>query len=211
MKRIVLWACAGALAAGMTPARAEEEPASGAAKPTNETKEATSVHDFEVQTIDGKTVKLEEYKGNVCLIVNVASKCGLTERNYQQLEPLYQKYKDQGFRILAFPANNFGAQEPGTNQEIKQFCTTKYHASYDLFAKVSVKGEDICPLYKYLTEHPDAGIAGEITWNFQKYLVDRAGRVIAKFDPRVDPSDEKLTTRIEQALAEPPPATNTGA
>jgi len=173
--------------------------------------EAKSVYDFEVQTIDGKPVKLEQYRGDVCLIVNVASKCGLTEGNYKKLEPLYQKYKDQGFRVLAFPANNFGAQEPGTNQEIKQFCSSKYNVSFDLFAKVSVKGDDICPLYKYLTTHPNSEIAGDIAWNFQKYLVDREGQVIAKFDPRVSPDDEKLVAGVEQALAAPRPEKKTGA
>jgi len=164
-----------------------------------------SVLDFTVKTIDGKDVKLADYRGDVLLIVNVASQCGLTDRNYTQLEPLYKKYQDQGFRILAFPANNFNAQEPGTDAEIKKFCTKKYAVTFDLFSKVSVKGDDICPLYDYLTHHPDKDIAGPVMWNFQKYVVDRDGQVIAKFDPRTNPEDEKLTKVIEKALTAPRP------
>ncbi|MCB9849242.1 MAG: glutathione peroxidase [Phycisphaerales bacterium] len=183
-------------------ARADE---SASAK--SSAKEVKSVLDFEVKTIDGETVKLDKYRGDVCLIVNVASQCGLTDGNYKALEPLYKKYHDQGFRVLAFPANNFGAQEPGTNDEIKKFCTNKYNVTFDLFDKVSVKGDDICPLYDYLTHHPDKEIAGDVLWNFQKYLVDREGNVIAKFDPRTSPNDEKLVAELAKALAEPKPET----
>lgn len=165
-----------------------------------------SVLDFTVKSIDGKDVKLADYRGDVLLIVNVASQCGLTERNYSQLEPLYQKYKAQGFRVLAFPANNFNAQEPGSNEDIKKFCTNKYAVTFDLFAKISVKGEDIAPLYDFLTHHPDGEIAGDVMWNFQKYLVGRDGKVIAKFDPRTNPNDEKVTKAIEAALSAERPA-----
>lgn len=168
----------------------------------------TSIYALEVESIDGKTVKLETFNNDVLLIVNVASQCGLTDRNYKKLEPLFRKYKDQGFRILAFPANDFGAQEPGTHAEIKSFCA-KYDVSFDLFAKISVKGKKMCPLYKFLTQHADPKIAGPVQWNFQKYLVGRDGKVIAKFSPKVDPDDEKLVTTIEAALAVAPP--NTGA
>ncbi|HUU85714.1 MAG TPA: glutathione peroxidase [Phycisphaerae bacterium] len=174
-------------------------------KPDEQSPKAKSVHDFTVKKIDGDEVKLDSYAGDVLLIVNVASKCGLTDRNYRKLEPMYQKYREQGLRVLAFPANNFLGQEPGTNKQIKAFCTTKYAATYDLFAKVSVKGQDICPLYKFLTEDTGEGIAGQVSWNFQKYLVGRDGKVLARFGPRVDPDDEKLTESVEKALAQPKP------
>lgn len=164
---------------------------------------AASVHDFTVQGIDGKPVKLAQFEGDVLLIVNVASKCGLTERNYAKLQPLYEKYRKQGFRVLAFPANNFGGQEPGSNAEIKEFCRTKHAVTFDLLAKVSVKGEDKCPLYRFLTEQTASPIAGEVPWNFQKYLVGRDGQVLAKYHPRVDPDDAKLVGDIEEALRAP--------
>lgn len=160
------------------------------------------VLDFVVKDNGGQDVKLADLAGEVLLIVNVASKCGLTKRNYEQLEPLYEKYKDKGLRILAFPANNFGGQEPGTDQEIRSFCDV-YDVTFDLFSKVSVKGDDICPLYAYLTSHPDKEIGGEVAWNFQKYLISRDGKVLAKFHPKVDPNDPKLVARIEEALKSP--------
>jgi len=166
---------------------------------------AKTVYGFTVEDIDGKPVPLKSYAGNVLLIVNVASECGLTQRNYDKLEPLYQKYREQGLRILAFPANNFGGQEPDPNPQIKERCRTTYKATYDLFAKVSVVGEDKCPLYKFLTEQTGPEVAGDVKWNFQKYLVGRDGVVRAKFDPRVDPDDEKLTSAVEKALAGPKP------
>lgn len=176
-------------------------------KPTDAKKEApASVYDFTMNNIDGKPVKLSGYKGQVLLIVNVASECGLTEANYKGLAPLHAKYKDEGLRILAIPANNFGGQEPGTDAEIKSFCTGKYDAKYDLFAKVSVKGDDICPLYQYLTTHPDKKIKGEVAWNFQKYLVGRDGQVIERFNPKTKPDDDKLVEAIEDALKEKAPA-----
>ncbi|MBV6482627.1 MAG: hypothetical protein DIKNOCCD_02377 [bacterium] len=166
----------------------------------NPHKEVHSVLQFTVKNIDGKDASLGDYKGKVLLVVNVASKCGYTPQ-YEGLEKIYKKYKDQGFRILAFPANNFGAQEPGTNEEIKTFCTTKYDVSFDLFEKVSVKGEDKCPLYDFLTdEKKNPGFGGEVPWNFQKYLVDREGKVIGKFEPGVAPEDPKLIDEIEKAL-----------
>jgi glutathione peroxidase len=157
-----------------------------------------------VKSIDGADVKLDKYKGEVLLIVNVASKCGLTERNYKELEPLYEKYKDQGFTILGFPANDFMGQEPGTDEQIKEFCT-KRDVKFPLFSKISVKGDAQAPLYKYLTTHPSKEIAGDVEWNFQKYLVGRDGKVIAKFSPRTDPSDPKLTAAIDEALKAPKP------
>lgn len=160
-----------------------------------------SVLDFEVNTIDGDPVKLaEKYDGKVLLVVNVASKCGLTKQ-YEQLVALHEKYKEKGFEILGFPANNFMGQEPGTNDEIKTFCTTKYDVEFDMFSKISVKGDDKAPLYMFLTEettNPD--FAGEIQWNFEKFLVGRDGKVIARFDPRTKPDDEKVIAAIEAAL-----------
>ncbi len=159
-----------------------------------------TVHDFEVTTIDGEKVKLDKYKDKVLLIVNVASKCGLTDTNYKGLEPLYRKYKERGLRILAFPANDFLQQEPGTNADIKRFCRTKYDVTFDLFAKVCVKGDDICPLYAFLTKYPDPKVAGPVAWNFQKYLIDADGKPIEMFSPRTAPDDEKLIKAIEDAL-----------
>lgn len=199
-RRLVL-AVSLAHGAGALLATAEEPQARQAAQP-----EESTVLDFTVQNIDGAAVHLADYRGDVLLIVNVASECGLTPTNYDRMGPLYEKYENQGFRILAFPANDFGRQEPGTNEQIKQFCTNRYGVRYDLFAKVSVKGEDICPLYKFLTEHPDEDIRGEVAWNFQKYLVGRDGKVLAKFHPRTAPDDPKLVAALEAALKAPRPA-----
>jgi glutathione peroxidase len=157
-----------------------------------------SVHDFTMKRIDGKQQKLSAYKGNVVLVVNVASKCGLTPQ-YEKLQTLYAKYKDKGLRIAAFPANNFGAQEPGTDTEISQFCTLNYKVSFDMFSKISVKGADIHPLYQYLTTLPK--YKGDIAWNFGKFLVDKNGQVIARFEPATDPTAEDVVKAIEAALA----------
>lgn len=184
-----------ALAAG-TMSFAEDKPKQGNA--TSE--EARSVYDFVVKDIDGKDVQLSKYKGDVLLIVNVASKCGLTDANYKGLEALNSNFKEKGLRILAFPANNFGEQEPGTNEQIKTFCRDEKKASFDLFSKISVKGEDIAPLYKYLTGNPDSKIGGEVRWNFQKYLVDRTGNIVKKFDPRVPADDPQISSAITAEL-----------
>lgn len=160
----------------------------------------TSVYDFTMNDIDGKPVKLDAYKGKVVLLVNVASKCGFTPQ-YEGLQAVYSKYKDRGFVILGFPANNFMGQEPGTNEEIKQFCSLKYNVTFPLFAKISVKGEDKHPLYKYLTDkttNPEFG--GEISWNFNKFLLDKNGKIIARFNSGDKPEGEKVTQAIEQAL-----------
>jgi len=157
------------------------------------------VYSFTMKTIDGKDKPLADYRGQVLLIVNVASFCGHTPQ-YKDLESLYETYKGKGFRILAFPANNFGAQEPGTNQEIKEFCDTKYHVSFDMFSKISVKGDDQHPLYRYLTNHTD--YKGDIGWNFTKFLVDRNGKVVARFATKVIPTDEEVTKKLNQLIAE---------
>ena len=160
-----------------------------------------TVYDFTLNSIDGQPTPLSSFKGKVVLLVNVASRCGYTPQ-YAGLESLYEKYKDRGFVIVGVPANNFGAQEPGTNQEIKTFCTAKYHVTFPMMAKVSVKGDDITPLYAFLTDksaHPDTG--GEIGWNFTKFLVGPDGKVVARFDSKVTPDSPELTSAVEKALA----------
>jgi len=158
----------------------------------------TNVLGHKVKDIDGKDVSLADYKGKVVLIVNTASKCGLTPQ-YEGLEAVYKKYKDKGFVILAFPANEFGKQEPGTNTEIKEFCKDNYSVSFPLFSKIVVKGEGIHPLYKQLTSAK--GYEGDIGWNFAKFLLNRDGDIIARFEPKEKPDGEKITAAIEKALA----------
>lgn len=160
---------------------------------------ASGILGFTLDSIDGKPAPLADYKGEVILVVNVASKCGYTPQ-YSALEAVYEKYKDQGFVILGFPANNFGAQEPGTNAEIKTFCTRKYNVSFPMYAKISVKGSDQAPLYAYLTKETGPGITGEIQWNFTKFLVDRNGKVVQRFEPEVTPDSKQVTEAIEKQL-----------
>jgi glutathione peroxidase len=160
-----------------------------------------TVYDFTLNSIDGQATPLSSYKGKVVLLVNVASRCGFTPQ-YTALEALYEKYKDRGFVIVGIPANNFGSQEPGTNQEIKTFCTSKYQVTFPMMAKVSVKGSDITPLYQFLTDkalNPKTG--GEIGWNFTKFLVDADGKVVARFDSAVKPESPEVSSAIEKALA----------
>lgn len=159
-----------------------------------------SVLDFTLKNIDGKETKLSDYRGKVLLLVNVASQCGYTPQ-YEGLQAIYAKYRDQGLVVMGFPANNFGGQEPGTNEEIKQFCTLKYKVSFPMFAKISVKGADIHPLYKFLTsKETDPEFGGDISWNFNKFLIDRNGKIIARFETREKPEGEKVTQAIEKAL-----------
>lgn len=165
-------------------------------------KKPSSILDFKVQDIDGKPVELSKFKGDVLLVVNTASQCGYTPQ-YKSLESVYEKYKGKGFAVLAFPANEFGHQEPGTDSEIKQFCSTKYNVSFPLFSKIVVKGDGIHPLYKYLTaKDTDPKFAGPIDWNFAKFLVNRKGEVIARFAPGDKPDSGKVSKAIETALAE---------
>ncbi len=164
------------------------------------TASAGSVYDYTLNSIDGKPTPLASYKGKVVLIVNVASRCGYTPQ-YAGLEALYEKYKDKGLVIVGVPANNFMAQEPGTNEEIKTFCTSKYNVTFPMMSKVSVKGDDTNPLYQFLTDkaqNPETG--GEIKWNFTKFLVDKDGKVVARFEPATTPSDPKLVSAVESAL-----------
>ena len=159
-----------------------------------------SIFDFTLNTIDGQPAPLATYKGKVVMLVNVASRCGYTPQ-YTALESIYEKYKDRGFVIIGIPANNFGAQEPGTNQEIKTFCQSKYSVTFPMMSKVSVKGDDKTPLYQFLTDKatsPKTG--GEIQWNFTKFLVGPDGQIIARFEPAVTPDSPEVTSAIEKAL-----------
>jgi glutathione peroxidase len=156
------------------------------------------VYDFTLNDIDGKPISLEQFRGKVLLLVNTASFCGNTPQ-YTDLENMYEHYREKGLEILAFPANNFGQQEPGTNEEIKAFCHTKYSLSFPLFSKISVKGNDKHPLYRYLTEQ--SPFPGEVEWNFQKYLVDRSGKIIARYHHRTKPLAPEVVQDVERVLA----------
>lgn len=155
------------------------------------------IYEFEMKNIDGKPQKLSKYRGHPLLIVNVASLCGFTPQ-YKDLENLYEKYKDKGLRIAAFPANEFGAQEPGSDAEIKSFCLTKYALTFDLYSKIAVKGAAIHPLYKYLTV--ESGFPGDIPWNFSKFLADKDGKIVARFGPDANPTGKAISSTIEKAL-----------
>ncbi len=156
---------------------------------------ASSVHEFTLQTIDGKPAPLAAYKGKAVLFVNVASKCGYTPQ-YAGLQSLYTKYKDKGLVIVGVPANNFGGQEPGTNEEIKTFCTRTYNVTFPILSKVSVKGADATPLYQFLT----ANNGGDVKWNFTKFLVGKDGKPVQRFEPGVTPDSPELAMAIEKAL-----------
>jgi glutathione peroxidase len=161
---------------------------------------AHSVYDFTLKSIDGKPTSLHAYHGKVLLLVNVASKCGYTPQ-YTALESLYEKYKDQGLVIVGIPANNFASQEPGTNAEIKTFCSRKYNVSFPMMEKVSVKGDDKTPLYQFLTDKStNPQIGGEIQWNFTKFLFDRNGKPLERFEPAVKPDSPEMVAAIESAL-----------
>lgn len=176
------------------------EPSGGAATQPSE----PSPLSFTVKDIDGKDYDLAQLKGKVVMFVNVASKCGFTKQ-YTGLEKLYQSYKDKGLVIVGFPANNFGGQEPGTDEEIKTFCTGKYNVTFPLMHKISVKGDDQHPLYDLLTHKTATELRGEVGWNFNKFLVDRNGQVFARFASKTTPQDEKLVAAVEKALAAPAP------
>jgi glutathione peroxidase len=161
---------------------------------------ASSALDFSLNSIDGQPAPLSQYKGKVVMIVNVASLCGYTPQ-YAGLEALYEKYKDKGFVILGFPANNFGSQEPGTNDEIKTFCSRKYNVSFPMYSKISVKGEDIAPLYRYLTDkETNPATGGDIKWNFTKFLVGRDGKIVTRFESKVEPQSPDVVAAVEKAL-----------
>lgn len=158
---------------------------------------AQTLYDFNVTTIDGQEISLSSFKGKALMIVNTASKCGFTPQ-YASLEKLYQQYKDRGFEILAFPANNFMNQEPGTDAEIKKFCDLRFKITFPLFSKIDVKGGKMHPLYRYLTEA--SGFNGDISWNFNKFLVGPDGKVKARFGSRTDPLSPEMTDEIEKIL-----------
>ncbi len=160
-----------------------------------------SIYEFTMNDIDGNPVTFEIFRNKVILIVNVASKCGFTPQ-YNGLQELYQEFKDEGFFILGFPANNFLSQEPGTNSEIKQFCSLNYNVSFPMFSKISVKGNDMSPLYEFLTDkETNPEFSGKIKWNFTKFLVDRTGNIIDRFSPMTRPDSKKVKRRIGQLLA----------
>jgi glutathione peroxidase len=156
---------------------------------------ADNIHEFSMNSIDGQPVSLAGYKGKAVLLVNVASRCGYTPQ-YAGLEALYRKYKDRGLVVIGVPANNFGGQEPGSNTEIRNFCSRTYGVTFPMMAKVSVKGADQAPLYQYLT----SSLGGEVKWNFTKFLAGKDGRPVARFEPKVTPDDPELAAAIEKAL-----------
>jgi glutathione peroxidase-family protein len=174
-------------------------------KPSNKKSEANmenNFYSFTMNDIDGEAVSLSQYQGKVILVVNVASKCGFTKQ-YSGLEQLYEKYKDEGFTILGFPANNFLRQEPGTDSEIKSFCTTKYNVTFPMFSKISVKGKNIHPLYEYLTSPEENGEFGKpIKWNFNKFLIGKDGETINRFPSKTVPMDAQIIEALEGALKE---------
>ena len=161
---------------------------------------AANVLDFKMKALDGKEVDLNRYKGDVVLVVNVASECGLTPQ-YDQLQALHAKYGSKGLRVLGFPCNQFGKQEPGSSEEIREFCSSNYGVTFDLFEKVDVNGDDACPLYKMLTslDAKPKG-AGDVSWNFEKFLIDRDGKVVHRFEPQTKPDDPVLIGVIEGEL-----------
>jgi glutathione peroxidase len=159
-----------------------------------------TLHEFSATSIDGKPRSLSEFSGKVCLVVNVASKCGLTPQ-YTQLQELYDRYHARGFEVLGFPCNQFGGQEPGTEEQIQQFCTSKYSVTFPMFSKIDVNGAGRDPLYTYLTSQPTAPDgAGDIRWNFAKFVIGKDGSVAARFSPMVTPLDPALVGAIERAL-----------
>lgn len=160
----------------------------------------TTAHDFRARTIDGREVSLGDYAGKVLLVVNVASRCGLTPQ-YAKLEALYRRYGGRGLEVLGFPCNQFGAQEPGTEAEIQTFCTTKYDVTFPMFAKVDVNGASAHPLYAFLTAQPTKPEGpGNVAWNFGKFLVGKDGAVLGRFAPQEDPTGAAVTAAIDQAL-----------
>lgn len=204
-----------AIACGLIPiigcdGEGDASPAQGGAEVSEaavDTREAAGgarpapIYGFELKDIGGQTVSLAEYRGRVLLLVNVASRCGYTKQ-YAGLQALNAKYGDRGLVVMGFPANNFGGQEPGTNEEIRQFCTANFGVSFPMFAKIFVKGDDIHPLYRYLTDSAsNPGFGGPIPWNFTKFLVARDGRILGRYAPNVEPLSGQLVRDVEEALA----------
>lgn len=192
------------IVAGCSPGYVMQPTDAQAAEARDRTQEAQMptpsprIYDFTMNDIDGKPVALSQFRGKTLLLVNTASFCGNTPQ-YSDLQMIYERYRSKGFEILAFPANNFGQQEPGTNEEIKGFCFTKYSLTFPLFSKISVKGGDKHPLYRYLTE--ESPFPGEVEWNFQKYLVDSNGTVVGRYHHRTKPTSDEIVRDIEHTLA----------
>ncbi len=197
----VLWCAAAFVALGLTAWLGAEPTTQPTTQPTVDLASVPPVLRFTMKSLSGKDVDLAQYKGKVVLIVNTASKCGNTPQ-YAPLEDLYKKYADQGFVILGFPSNDFGHQEPGTDVQISEFCTKNYGVTFPMFSKVDVKGENQCDLYKLLTSpETDKPFAGDITWNFEKFLIGRDGRIVARFSPRTKPQTPQVVSAIEAELA----------
>jgi len=190
-----------AAAAGLSGAITEQDPKPATPAASEET--PVDIFGFTPNLITGAPDRLENYRGDVILIVNVASQCGMTPQ-YKDLQALFAARQKDGFVILAFPANNFMGQEPGTNKEIAAFCEKEYSVTFPVYEKISVKGEDIHPLYKMLTGLPEP-VGGEIKWNFDKFLVNREGQVVARFGPRTPPSDAEFMKTVDRLIAEPAP------
>ena len=166
-----------------------------------ETGVSPQVLDFKMRSLQGPERELSEFRGDVVMIVNVASRCGLTPQ-YKGLQQLFDRYRERGFVVLGFPANDFRGQEPGTDAEIREFCKANYGVTFPMFSKIQVTGEGMHPLYARLTSQPEP-VGGPVQWNFQKYLVDRSGNVVARFGPKTEPLDSALVSRLEALLAEP--------
>ncbi|XP_058214085.1 probable glutathione peroxidase 2 isoform X1 [Rhododendron vialii] len=169
-------------------------------RPPQNTAEGTpkSIYDFTVKDIRGNSVPLRSYKWKVLLVVNVASKCGLTQSNYKELNMLYEKYRDQGFEILAFPCNQFGWQEPGTNKEIQETACTMFKAEFPIFEKIEVNGENAAPIFKFLKSEKGGLFGDDIKWNFTKFLVNKEGKVVERYAPTTSPLE--IEKEIENLL-----------
>jgi len=178
--------------------------ADSAAVPASAPAPADSLYAFEARRLGGDVEPLALYRGKVLLIVNTASRCGNTPQ-YEGLQSLYEARRDQGLVVLGFPSNDFAGQEPGTDRQIGEFCKQNYGVEFPMFSKVHVKGPEAHPVYTFLTSQP-APVGGPVDWNFQKYLVDRSGRVVMRFDPRVQPESKEIVAAIDRLLAEPAPA-----
>ena len=201
---LVSWVWIATVACGGAPQSTESalQPQPVADQPSNAAHAA--VVDHAVESLGGEPVELASFRGQPLLIVNTASKCGYTPQ-YEGLQTLHETYGDQGLVVIGFPSNDFGKQEPGSDEQIGKFCRMNYGVEFPMFSKVRVKGDGAHPVYAYLTSRP-APIGGPVEWNFQKYLVDREGRVVARFEPDVEPLDEEITSSIEALLSEIQPA-----
>jgi glutathione peroxidase len=158
-----------------------------------------NIYQYELNSIDGKNISLEEFSGDVLLVVNTASECGFT-RQYSGLQKVYETYADQGLKVLGFPANNFGGQEPGSDEEIATFCEVNFGVTFPMFSRISVKGDDQHPLFDYLTSLENPDFTGDISWNFEKFLIDRNGSLVRRFKSNVEPDDETLLSAIQELL-----------